>query len=157
SLHAATGLRKDLSTRGIAHQGVLSDTHRVTTVKTRIIAQRQHVVRVDREQREELSPNVEGRLLREISTALNRLDALVISDYDKGIVTEKFAERVLSAAHRQKVPVFVAPKRSLLYAYRGARSIVCNTKEAGSILTITPTDDQSVADAGRKLLAHFGV
>lgn len=152
----AAGLRKQFDACGITHQGVLSDARRITTVKTRIIAGRQHVVRVDRERRQELSGKTEGALLRAISAALKKLDALVISDYDKGLITEEFAERVLSSAHGQKVPVFVAPKRSLLYAYRGAKVIVCNKKEAGSILGISLTDEKSVAEAGRKLLAHFG-
>jgi rfaE bifunctional protein kinase chain/domain len=152
----ASSLRKELDASGITHHGVISDAERITTVKTRVIADRQHVVRIDRERRQELSADTEGRLLRAISAAMQKLDALVISDYDKGVVTEAFAERVLSAAHGQKVPVFVAPKRSLLYAYRGAKAIVCNKKEAGLILGIPLTDAKSVDEAGRKLLAHFG-
>jgi D-beta-D-heptose 7-phosphate kinase/D-beta-D-heptose 1-phosphate adenosyltransferase len=63
---------------------------------------------------------------------------------------------VLSAAHQLKVPVFVNPKTSRLYAYRGARAIVCNTKQAGFFVTRSLSDEQSVEDAGRALLAHFG-
>ena len=129
---------------------------RVTTVKTRIIARHQHIVRVDRERREPLRSETEERLLRALFAALKRLDALVLSDYDKGLITDEFADRVLSACHRLRVPVFVGPKRSRLYAYRGAKAIVCNAKEAGLFVTRALTDEKSVEEAGRALLAHFG-
>jgi rfaE bifunctional protein kinase chain/domain len=149
-------LRKCLREAGVVDKGVLSDAKRMTTVKTRIIARHQQVVRVDRERREPLRPETEERLLRALFAALKRLDALVLSDYDKGLVTDNFAERVLSACHRLRVAVFVKPKTSRLYAYRGARAIVCNAKEAGFFVTRSLGEDKSVEEAGRALLAHFG-
>jgi len=149
-------LRKCLRDAGVADKGLLSDAKRMTTVKTRVIARHQQVVRVDRERREPLRPETEERLLRALFNALKRLDALVLSDYDKGLVTDNFAERVLSACHRLRVPVFVKPKTSRLYAYRGARAIVCNAKEAGFFVTRSLGEDKSVEEAGRALLAHFG-
>jgi D-beta-D-heptose 7-phosphate kinase/D-beta-D-heptose 1-phosphate adenosyltransferase len=94
--------------------------------------------------------------LRLLFTALKKLDALVLSDYDKGLITDDFADRVLSAAHQLHVPVFVKPKTSRLYAYRGAQAIVCNAKEAGFYVTRSLADEKSVEEAGRALLAHFG-
>jgi D-beta-D-heptose 7-phosphate kinase/D-beta-D-heptose 1-phosphate adenosyltransferase len=153
---AGRGLLDCLRSANIAAEGVLADPQRVTTVKTRIIARHQQVVRVDRERREPLHADTEGRLLRSVNAALKRLDALVLSDYDKGLITDDFAERVLTACHRLKVPVFVKPKTSRLYAYRGARAIVCNTKEAGFFVTRSLADENSLDEAGRALLAHFG-
>lgn len=149
-------LRNCLRAANIEDKGVLSDPKRVTTVKTRIIARHQQVVRVDRERREPLRKETEERLLRALFAALKRLDALVLSDYDKGLITDNFADRVLSACHQLNVPVFVKPKTSRLYAYRGARAIVCNAKEAGFFVTRSVGDEKSVEEAGRALLAHFG-
>jgi len=145
-----------LRAAGIVDRGVLTDPKRVPTVKTRVIARHQQVVRVDRERREALRPETEGRLFRLLAAALKKLDALVLSDYDKGLITDDFADRVLGACHRLHVPVFVKPKTSRLYAYRGARAIVCNAKEAGFFVTRSLVDDKSVEEAGRALLAHFG-
>ena len=153
---AGAALRNCLRASGIVDKGTLADSRRVTTVKTRIIARHQQVVRVDRERREPLRPETEERLLRALFTALKHLDALVLSDYDKGLVTDNFAERVLSACHQLRVPVFVKPKTSRLYAYRGARAIVCNAKEAGFFVTRSVGENKSVEEAGRALLAHFG-
>jgi rfaE bifunctional protein kinase chain/domain len=141
---------------GVAAGGAVADARRVTTVKTRIIARQQQVVRVDRERREALRPATEEKLLRQVFRALRTMDALVLSDYDKGLITDAFADRVLGACHRLKVPVFVKPKTSRLYAYRGARVIVCNAKEAGFFVTRSVVDEKSVEEAGRALLAHFG-
>lgn len=149
-------LRKCLHEAGVGDKGVLSDAKRMTTVKTRVIARHQQVVRVDRERREPLRPETEERILRALFAALKHLDALVLSDYDKGLVTDNFAERVLSACHQLRVAVFVKPKTSRLYAYRGARAIVCNAKEAGFFVTRSLGEDTSVEEAGRALLAHFG-
>jgi len=153
---AGTVLRNCLRASKVAEKGVLADPRRVTTVKTRIIARHQQVVRVDRERRESLRPEAEERLLRSLFAALRHLDALVLSDYDKGLVTDNFAERVLSACHQLRVAVFVKPKTSRLYAYRGARVIVCNAKEAGFFVTRSLGDEKSAEEAGRALLAHFG-
>jgi len=146
------------SVRGVSvdGSGILAEKSRVTTVKTRVIARHQQIVRIDRERRDPLRPETEEKLLRLLFSALKRLDALVLSDYDKGLITDSFADRVLSACHQLKVPVFVKPKTSRLYAYRGARAIVCNAKEAGFFVTRSLADEKSLEDAGRQLLAHFG-
>src|SRR5207244_4764129 len=153
---AGRALERCLREAKIGAKGVIADSKRVTTVKTRIIARHQQVVRVDRERHEPLRVDTQERLLRLVFGALKRLDALVLSDYDKGLITDDFADRVLSAAHQLKVPVFVKPKTSRLYAYRGARVIVCNTKEASFYVTKTLSDEKSFEEAGRALLARFG-
>src|SRR2546425_287085 len=147
-------LRACLRAAAIGDHGVIADAKRFTTVKTRIIARHQQVVRVDRERREPLRAETEEKLVRRLLATLGRLDALVLSDYDKGLITDALADRVLSAAHQLHVPVFVKPKTSRLYAYRGARAIVCNDKEAWFIRVLG--NEKSLEEAGRALLAHFG-
>jgi len=153
---AGSALRACLRKANIGARGVLADAHRVTTVKTRVIARHQQIVRIDHERRDALAPETEEKLFRLLLPSLKQLDALVLSDYDKGLINDGFAERVLHACHQGKVPVFVKPKTSRLYAYRGARAIVCNTKEAGFYVTRALTDEPSVEEAGRALLPHFG-
>jgi len=149
-------LQKCFRDANIGDHGVIADSKRVTTVKTRIIAKHQQVVRVDHERRDSLWPDTQEKLLRLLFGALKHLDVLVLSDYDKGLINDNFADRVLSAAHQLQVPVFVKPKTSRLYAYRGARVIVCNAKEAGFYVTRSLVDEKSFEEAGRALLAHFG-
>ena len=150
-------LRACLHAAGIAEKGAVADKSRVTTVKTRVIAKQHQIVRIDYERRDPISSPLEERLFRELAKRLPKLDGLILSDYDKGVLmSDTFADRVLSVAHSAKVPVFVKPKTTRLYAYRGARVIVCNKKEAEFFVTRPLQDENSFAEAGRALLAHFG-
>jgi rfaE bifunctional protein kinase chain/domain len=153
---AGRALQKCLRSENITDKGVIADPKRVTTAKTRIIARHQQIVRVDHERREPLRPEIEEKLLRQLLIVLKRLDALVLSDYNKGLITDSFADRVLSRCHKENVPVFVSPKTSRLYAHRGARVVVCNIQEASTFVTHSLSGEKSVEEAGRALLAHFG-
>jgi rfaE bifunctional protein kinase chain/domain len=145
----AVALRACLRRAGIGERGVLADPQRITTLKTRIIARHQQIVRIDHERQEPLGSKTEEKLFRLLLKTLKTSHALLISDYDKGLLTDGFAERVLNAAHKFKVPVFVKPKTSRLLAYRGARAIVCNAKEASFFVTRALNDDKSLEEAGR--------
>ena len=149
-------LRSCFRASGIDHRGLLADSERVTTVKTRVIARHQQIVRIDQERRDPLCQATEEKLFRALLASLEKLDALILSDYDKGLVNDGFTDRVLNACHQKKVPVFVKPKTSRLYAYRGARAIICNAREAGFFVTRALSEEKSVEEAGRALLPHFG-
>jgi rfaE bifunctional protein kinase chain/domain len=153
---SGAALRRCLRRAGIRDQGVIAGKSRMTTVKTRVIARHQQIVRIDHERPEPVAPPLEEKLFRVLVSALKKLQGLVLSDYDKGLITDAFADRVLSVCHQLKVPVFVKPKTSRLYAYRGARVIVCNAREAGFFVTRSLHDEKSFEEAGRALLAHFG-
>jgi D-beta-D-heptose 7-phosphate kinase/D-beta-D-heptose 1-phosphate adenosyltransferase len=153
---AGRALQKCLRAQEIGDEGVIANAKRMTTLKTRIIAKHHHVVRVDHERREPLRPETEKKLLGAFFRGLKNLDALVLSDYDKGLITDDLADRVLSAAHQLKVPVFVKPKTSKLYAYRGARAVVCNLSEAARFVARALQDEKSLEESGRALLARFG-
>jgi rfaE bifunctional protein kinase chain/domain len=149
-------IRSHLENAGVDAKGLLVDSSRITTRKTRIVARQHQIVRVDRERRDPLAKPVEDRLVRTIKAALPHLDALVVSDYDKGVISDSLADRVLSECHRRRVPVLVKPKTSRLFAYRGSKVIVCNAKEAGFFVRRALEDRDSVEEAGKALLAHFG-
>src|SRR5579862_6136622 len=144
---AARALRAELAAAGIEDKGALADAKRVTTLKTRIIARHQQVVRVDRERRDPLAKPLEEALIARVKSALPRVDALVISDYDKGLITDALADRILDECRRLGRPALVKPKNSRLFAYRGATAIVCNKKEAGFLATLELTGDDSIKKA----------
>jgi rfaE bifunctional protein kinase chain/domain len=153
---AGAALHACLRKLGIGDGGIVADAERMTTLKTRIIAKHQHIVRIDHERRDPVAPQTEERLFRLLVASLEKLDGLVLSDYDKGLLRDGFADRVLSVSHQLKVPVFVKPKTSRLYAYRGARVIVCNAEEAGRYVGRALFEEKSIEEAGRALLPHFG-
>lgn len=153
---AGSAVRRRLRQLHLEEKGLVELKGRPTTLKTRIIARQQQVVRVDREVRTGLPPSAENQLAGRILDALLRANALVVSDYDKGVVSDALAERVLEAAARRKVPSFVKPKWSRLTTCRGATLVVCNRAEAGFLVTSTLETEPSIAAAGRALLEHFG-
>ena len=149
-------LRACLASLGILSKQVAADASRITTVKTRIVAQHHQIVRVDRENKQPLRRGLEDRLVRAIKATIPRLDALVLSDYDKGVITDSLADRVLTECHRVGVPALINPKTSRLYAYRGASVIVCNTRQAGFFVRRVLEDGNSIEEAGKAMLASFG-
>jgi len=153
---AGVALQNCLRKAGIGDHGIIADPERVTTLKTRIIARHQQIVRIDHERRDPLSPQTEEKLFRLLVAAMKKLDGLVLSDYDKGLLGDELTDRVLRAAHQSKVPVFVKPKNSRRLPYNGARVIVCNLKEAAHYVARALPDEKSVIEAGRALLGHFG-
>lgn len=153
---AGAALRSCLRQAKVTDRGVLPDPQRITTVKTRVIARHQQIVRIDHERHDTLTPEAEEKLFRLLVASLKTVDALLLSDYDKGLITDAFAERILNACHKFDVPVFVKPKTSRRFPYRGARAVICNTKEAGFYVTRSLNDEKSIEEAGRALLDHFG-
>src|SRR5262245_57997609 len=128
---------------------------RPTTVKTRIIAHNQQVVRADRESRKPLSPRVNRELTTMFVRHLPQAAAVVVSDYDKGVVNRELLAAILPQARSAGVPVYLDPKVHHADYYRPITLITPNQREA-ELLTGTVIDGAaSLADAGRKLLQRF--
>ncbi len=152
---AADSLRKKVRDLEMLEKGIVEDSARRTTIKTRIIARHQQIVRVDRETRAPLRPEMEELLIRRTMAVLPTLHALVLSDYDKGVVTDDVAARVLGACAKLGIKSFVKPKWSMLATYPGATVIVLNRGEASFLVSRTLDDDASVEQAAAQLLEKF--
>src|SRR5437870_8106631 len=98
---------------------LVCDDKRPTTIKTRIIAQHQMIVRADREHRGQVNGQIEAQVIRAATDAIENAEALVISDYDKVVVTARILAEILPLAHR-RIPVLVDPKMRNFDAYRPA-------------------------------------
>jgi D-beta-D-heptose 7-phosphate kinase/D-beta-D-heptose 1-phosphate adenosyltransferase len=144
-----------LRAQGLPDKNLLRDPQRKTTVKTRLVAGHQQVVRVDRETRAAISGELEEQLIRKIVGALRSVQSLVISDYEKGTVTEELTARVLAACQKLGVLAFVKPKWSMLPKYPGAAAVVLNRKEASFLVTRPLDGDAEVEEAARALLEKF--
>ncbi|MBI1738302.1 MAG: bifunctional heptose 7-phosphate kinase/heptose 1-phosphate adenyltransferase, partial [Acidobacteria bacterium] len=138
---AADSLRAMVRKLVMPEKGIVEDSTRRTTIKTRIIARHQQIVRVDRETRAPLRPEMEELLIRRTMAVLPTLHALVLSDYDKGVVTDDVAARVLGASAKLGIKSFVKPKWSMLATYPGATVLVLNRGEASFLVSRTLDDD----------------
>jgi D-beta-D-heptose 7-phosphate kinase/D-beta-D-heptose 1-phosphate adenosyltransferase len=128
--------------------GLLRAEGRPTTTKTRVVGQRQQIARIDREDVRPLSGWLEAEILRHAIAALGACDVVLLSDYGKGVLTDKVITEVLAAAREYGLPAMVDPKRRDWSAYRGATFVTPNRTEL-SLATAMPcgSDDEVVAAA----------
>ncbi|HEY0380376.1 MAG TPA: D-glycero-beta-D-manno-heptose-7-phosphate kinase [Pyrinomonadaceae bacterium] len=147
---AGERLRAELKEAGAADDTLVVDADRPTTVKTRIIAHSQLVVRADRERRAHADGAAERRLVEVLGQLIEGADAFVVSDYDKGAVTPRVLGEALRLAYGRGIPVLVDPKMRNFDAYRPATLVTPNHHEA---LRLTDTDDHT--DEGLRRAAHL--
>ena len=124
----ANNLGERLAQQGINGRMVV-DPDRPTSKKTRLVAQQQQIVRVDHEKRTPITGAIEDAIKRGIDTAIRDVQACVISDYAKGVVTPEIARHAIAAARLAHVPIIVDPKQRTFDAYRGATVITPNLHE----------------------------
>jgi len=121
-------LAGQLDHRGIANRTVV-DPDRPTSKKTRLVAQQQQIVRVDREKRHPIAGAIDDSVRRAIDAAAGEVQALVISDYAKGVITHDIARHAIAAARKAGIPAIVDPKQRDFRIYGGATVITPNLHE----------------------------
>ena len=144
-------LRAELEHRAVDVAALIEDGTRPTTVKTRIIAHSQQVVRADRESRADVTGDALTRLTAALVRELPRCAALIVSDYGKGVIHPATLEAALGAARSAGIPVCVDPKESHIEHYRGVSILTPNQNEAGWVQGRRIVDDASLAEVGRGL------
>ena len=152
---AAGQLRGLLAEHGIQDTGLIGTDTRPTTIKTRIIAHNQQVVRTDREDDRPLDARVLDQLVDRLGAA-GDLDGFVLSDYGKGVLTDAALAALIEDGRRRGVPVVVDPKRGDYSQYKGATSLTPNQKEAELACALVIDSEASLQSAGRLLLERTG-
>src|SRR5688500_11087162 len=133
---------------GVDPEHLLSFNGRPTTVKTRIIAHSQQVVRVDQEKDEGLSDTDAERISETVTDLAVDVDVIVIADYAKGVVTEELVTHVINVARAAGTPVLVDPKDKDFGKYRGASLITPNRREAADACKLDEHRADAVERAG---------
>jgi D-glycero-beta-D-manno-heptose-7-phosphate kinase len=136
--------------------GIVRVSNRPTTIKTRIIAQSQQVVRFDRESRRGVDPEAMDRMLSFIQETKDGIHAIVVSDYDKGVVTGELMEGLGKLRHGSDVILGVDPKPTHFDHYRGIDVITPNHHEAGAFCGIQIVDRESLVMAGARIMEKLG-
>lgn len=133
-------------------EGLIVETDRQTTLKTRIIAQNQQVVRLDRECKSPLQKESVRRILAYIEDSLAQTDGIIISDYAKGVVSPEFMDALRSITAGSDLPVIVDPKVQHADLYREVTMITPNHHEASRMSGVDIRDEQTLIEAGKALL-----
>lgn len=149
-------LLEKLKNKGVDCGAVVVDAERPTTVKTRIIAAHQQMVRVDWEKTDKISTHITDMMARAVEKKIDQIDALVIEDYGKGVVTPALLKRVIRLARRHNKIITVDPKVEHFAYYKGVTAMTPNEKEASAGSGIKILTDADVDRAGWKLLKTLG-
>ena len=145
----------ELERQHLTRRGIIVDRSRPTTTKLRIIAHNQQVVRADRENADEISDAVAGRLLALLSRELAGAAGLVISDYGKGVITASVLRTVIAEAKRRRLFLAVDPKETHFNSYRNVTVITPNHHEAAFAYGKRIRDEKTLEEVGRGLLARL--
>jgi D-glycero-beta-D-manno-heptose-7-phosphate kinase len=122
-------LLQRLDEKNISKQGIVISSHRPTTVKTRIIASQQHVVRVDEESDKVANAEEEKLLLERIEKLLPQCHVVVFEDYDKGVLNAPLIEKTVALAKKKNIPTVVDPKKRNFLSYKDVTLFKPNLKE----------------------------
>lgn len=141
--------------RQIDTQGIIVEADRPTTLKTRIVAHSQQVVRFDRESRRVVSGDSIERMIAYIRSLQDELGAIVISDYSKGVITESLLDGIRDLVRNRKIIVCADPKKSDFSLYEGCDIITPNHHEAGRAVGIDRVNRENLIEVGTALLSRY--
>jgi len=134
-----TELKNALAAKNIDTEGLIIDDERPTIIKTRVIANHQQVVRIDREKTSEISDDVLEKVIAFIEHTMKQVDAVIIEDYGKGLISPRLLKKVVPLARRLKKIITVDPKEEHFAYYKGVTSITPNRFEAqNGVIEVTP-------------------
>ena len=137
---------------GLATEGLICDPSRPTTCKTRILSQNHHITRVDFESRKEIDAEIERVVLDSVEALLDSIDAIVLEDYNKGLLGAQLIQKIIASAKKNHVPVLVDPKHQNFFAYKGCTVFKPNLSEmAASLGIVLHNNDNEVENACRLL------
>jgi len=136
-----------LKSIGVKTEGLITQKGRKTSKKSRVIASHQQILRYDKESKETISDESAGKIIRAMEKELFVTDMIILSDYGKGVISEKLAQDVISMAKAKGIRVLVDPKGTDYGKYRGAHMLTPNKKEASEATGIPIVDDATLESA----------
>ena len=146
-------LTQFLTDKGVNTQYITLDSSRPTTQKVRIVAERQQVVRVDRESKAKLEAQTAKICMQNFKKALKKAKGVIMSDYGKGMLSDHNIHEVIALCNAKKIPVCVDPKIDNFLKYKNITCMTPNTKEAWEGMGLPPKKEESaILDLGKKIL-----
>ena len=152
----ATELRDLMAASGVDTAGLIEST-RPTIAKTRVVSRTQQLMRIDVESRDQPSIKDADQLVRASVGAVATADAVILSDYAKGALSEALCRAVIDAARARRVPVLVDPKTRDLSRYAGATTVCPNLQELSAATSVDVHETEALLAAGRALLTNLAI
>jgi D-beta-D-heptose 7-phosphate kinase/D-beta-D-heptose 1-phosphate adenosyltransferase len=150
-------LREKFNELGVDTAGIVEEPARLTTQKTRIIASHQHVLRIDRETDTGISDATLEKISRFIEDKMPQVDVVLISDYGKGLITQKLLSRLMASAQKHQKLSIVDPKGLDFSKYSGASLLTPNKKEAALASGVEIVDESTLKKSAHKIFETVGL
>ena len=154
--HPGQMMAEMMAERGLDTSGLVVDADRPTTIKTRVIASEQHVVRIDNEAKTPCPEHLQSSIVDGVRYHIHSLDAILIEDYNKGVITKAVIDEVLAVARKYNKIVTVDPKFDNFLEFKGVTVFKPNRRETEEVLGGRLRTDEEMEQAGRKLLDLLG-
>lgn len=148
-------LKSELAKKGVVVDGIITDDERPTTMKCRVLVGHHQLLRYDVEKRVEIEGQIVDKIIEQISEALPRIDILVLSDYDKGVLCSKLVSRVKELAKKNRIRILVDPKIRNSRFYTNVDYIKVNLHNAERIAGILLSSSDNIRDVCMALQQHL--
>jgi rfaE bifunctional protein kinase chain/domain len=141
-----------LNENGIEPEGLILTGQRPTTVKIRVIADNQHIVRIDKEKKDNIPADLENEIISKVGEIIGEVDAVILQDYNKGVLTENTIKAIIKLADDYKKIISVDPKFLNFFSYKNVSVFKPNKKETEDAFNIRISTDEDIEKAGKMLL-----
>lgn len=148
-------LRGMIREAGYSTDGVVTDRSRPTTLKTRVIAHHQHVVRIDQEVKRDVSADTQGKILDVLRKEIAGLDAILLEDYNKGVMVKSLIGEIVALARKYGKIIAVDPKFNNFFDYKRVTVFKPNRRETEEALGVKLYNQESIEQAGKELLQRL--
>lgn len=146
-----------LKENNISSDFLIKSTNHCTTVKTRVVAHNQQVVRIDQESKSPLSIKEETNLREMLENLMDKVQVVIVSDYDKGVISTELVSRLITQAGARFIPVLIDPKGKTFQKYKKATILTPNRFEVAEVEHLENYGQESIEKVGRNLLKKLSL
>ncbi|MDP1678278.1 MAG: D-glycero-beta-D-manno-heptose-7-phosphate kinase [Bacteroidota bacterium] len=144
--------RSILESQNASSEGIITDRSRPTTVKTRVIAHHQHVVRIDSEEKKDIGTDIQQKIFSVLEKIIDSIDGIIIEDYNKGVVVRELIHAIIELANRKNKIITIDPKFNNFFEYTNVTVFKPNKKETEEALGKKLQNEADILVAGRTLM-----
>ncbi len=150
--HPGNLFLKILKEQNLSNEGIVKDPSRPTTIKTRVIAHGQHVVRIDNESKADCPEQLEHRIIDAVKYKIHDIDGIILEDYNKGVITKHIIHEIIAVARKYNKIVTADPKFNNFFEYKNVTVFKPNRREAEEAIGSRLLTSNDILHAGRKLM-----
>lgn len=144
-----------LKERNVITDGIILSDDRPTTVKTRVIGNGSHIVRLDKETIKTIGTETSKEIIEHVRNRIKKYDGILISDYDKGLITPYLLNKLIPLANSHDIPIVVNSKIENLTHYKNVSVIISDLYKASQVIGIKPINETSIRNIGQWMLTHL--